>query len=154
MRTGDVGQEHTVSTPFEPSAGLDALFVAFHDEKAYTLRVKDRGVELVTFDFAAKIDTPCVAIPKVRRIVRSMTLSLVGASSTPATIRERLRQSMTTTGCRLGRVSRNRPPWRRRPSPRWCVLDSVPPLTVSVSPFNRGGPMSSPAAIALDHVTK
>jgi len=56
MRTGDVGQEHTVSTPFEPSAGLDALFVAFRDEKAYTLRVKDRGVELVTFDFAAKID--------------------------------------------------------------------------------------------------
>ena len=57
-----VGQEHTVSTRCDPSAGIDALFAAFHaaHEKAYTFRLTDTGVELVTFHLAAELDTPRV----------------------------------------------------------------------------------------------
>ena len=62
-----VGQEHTVSTRCDRSAGLDALFAAFHaaHEKAYTFRLMDTGVELVTFHLAAELDTPRVGIPEV-----------------------------------------------------------------------------------------
>jgi N-methylhydantoinase A len=61
-----VGQEHTVSTRCDPSAGIDALFAAFHatHEKAYTFRLTDTGVELVTFHLAAELDTPRVAMPE------------------------------------------------------------------------------------------
>jgi N-methylhydantoinase A len=61
------GQEHTVSTRFEPGAGLDALFAAFHaaHERAYTFRLEDTAVELVTFHLAAEIDTPRVGMPEV-----------------------------------------------------------------------------------------
>src|SRR6516164_9069069 len=62
-----VGQEHTVSTRCDRRAGLDALFAAFHaaHEKAYTFRLMDTGVELVTFHLAAELDTPRVGIPEV-----------------------------------------------------------------------------------------
>ena len=62
-----VGQEHTVSTRCDRRAGLDALFAAFHaaHEKAYTFRLADTGVELVTFHLAAELDTPRVGMPEV-----------------------------------------------------------------------------------------
>ncbi len=63
-----VGQEHTVSTRCDPNAGIDALFAAFHaaHEKAYTFRLTDTGVELVTFHLAAQLDTPRVGMPEFR----------------------------------------------------------------------------------------
>jgi N-methylhydantoinase A len=62
-----VGQEHTVATQCDPSAGLDALFAAFHaaHEQAYTFCLLDTGVELVTFHLAAELDTPRVGMPEV-----------------------------------------------------------------------------------------
>ena len=62
-----VGQEHTVSTRCDRRAGFDALFAAFHaaHEKAYTFRLADTGVELVTFHLAAELDTPRVGMPEV-----------------------------------------------------------------------------------------
>jgi N-methylhydantoinase A len=62
-----VGQEHTVSTRFEPKAGLDQLFAAFHaaHEKAYTFRLKDADVELVTFHLTAELDTPRLGMPEI-----------------------------------------------------------------------------------------
>ena len=61
------GQEHTVATHFEPGAGLDALLAAFHaaHEKAYTFRLPDTKVELVTFHLTAEIDTPRVGLPEI-----------------------------------------------------------------------------------------
>jgi hypothetical protein len=98
-----------VWTRLELSAGLDALFVAFHDRKAYTLRRKVRGVELVKLDFAAKIDTPRVAIPRgsaggaVDDAIVGRREFHVGddkAALAPVDDQDRLR---------LGRASRNRP---------------------------------------------
>jgi N-methylhydantoinase A len=62
-----VGQEHTVPTRVDPEAGLGALFEAFHaaHEQAYTFRLADTGVELVTFHLAAEIDTPRVGMPEI-----------------------------------------------------------------------------------------
>jgi N-methylhydantoinase A len=62
-----VGQEHTVSTRVEPRAGLDALIAAFHaaHEKAYTFRLDDIGIELVTLHLAAEIDTPRIGMPEI-----------------------------------------------------------------------------------------
>jgi N-methylhydantoinase A len=61
------GQEHTVSTRVELHAGLDALVAAFHaaHEKAYTFRLKDTAIELVTFHLAAEIDTPRIGMPEI-----------------------------------------------------------------------------------------
>ena len=63
-----VGQEHTVSTRFEPQAGLEGLLAAFHaaHEKAYTFRLEDASVELVTFHLTAELDTPRVGMPDIR----------------------------------------------------------------------------------------
>ena len=62
-----MGQEHTVSTRVEPRAGLDALIAAFHaaHEKAYTFRLEDTAIELVTFHLAAEIDTPRIGMPEI-----------------------------------------------------------------------------------------
>jgi N-methylhydantoinase A len=62
-----VGQEHTVATRVDPEAGLDALFKAFHaaHEQAYTFRLADTGVELVTFHLAAEIDAPRIGMPDI-----------------------------------------------------------------------------------------
>jgi N-methylhydantoinase A len=61
------GQEHTVATRFDPVAGLDALFAAFHaaHEQAYTFRLDGTRVELVTFHLAAEIDTPRIGMPEI-----------------------------------------------------------------------------------------
>jgi N-methylhydantoinase A len=61
------GQEHTVSTRFVPRAGLDALLAAFHaaHERAYTFRLDDTAVELVTFHLAAEIHTPRLGLPEI-----------------------------------------------------------------------------------------
>jgi N-methylhydantoinase A len=61
------GQEHTVSTRVELRAGLDALVAAFHaaHEKAYTFRLTDTAIELVTFHLAAEIDTPRIGMPEI-----------------------------------------------------------------------------------------
>lgn len=62
-----VGQEHTVSTRVDPEAGLDTLFEAFHaaHEQAYTFRLANTGVELVTFHLAAETDTPRIGMPEI-----------------------------------------------------------------------------------------
>ena len=60
------GQEHTVATPYYPAMrGVDELLEAFHiaHEKAYTFRLPDAGVELVTFQLGAELDTPRVGLP-------------------------------------------------------------------------------------------
>ena len=61
------GQEHTVSTRFAPGVCLASLFEAFHaaHEQAYTFRLADTGVELVTFHLAAEIDTPRIGMPEI-----------------------------------------------------------------------------------------
>jgi N-methylhydantoinase A len=61
------GQEHTVSTPFDPKAELDRLSAAFHaaHERAYTFRLDDTAVELVTFHLTAELDTPRVWMPEI-----------------------------------------------------------------------------------------
>jgi len=61
------GQEHTVATPFDPDAGLDGLFAAFHaaHEQAYTFRLDGTNVELVTLHLAAEIDTPRIGMPEI-----------------------------------------------------------------------------------------
>jgi N-methylhydantoinase A len=61
------GQEHTVATRFDPTAGLPALFTAFHaaHEQAYTFRLDDTGVEMVTFHLAAELDTPRIGMPEL-----------------------------------------------------------------------------------------
>ena len=61
------GQEHTVSTRFAPGVSLASLFEAFHaaHEQAYTFRLEDTGVELVTFHLAAEIDTPRIGMPEI-----------------------------------------------------------------------------------------
>lgn len=60
------GQEHTVATRFDPAGGLDGLFAAFYaaHEQAYTFRLADTAVELVTFHLAAEIATPRIAMPQ------------------------------------------------------------------------------------------
>jgi N-methylhydantoinase A len=60
------GQEHTVATPYDPAMSrVDELLEAFHiaHEKAYTFRLQDAGVELVTFLLGAELDTPRVDLP-------------------------------------------------------------------------------------------
>jgi N-methylhydantoinase A len=61
------GQEHTVSTRFEPGVDLRSLLEAFHaaHEQAYTFRLDDTGVEMVTFHLAAEIDTPRIGMPEI-----------------------------------------------------------------------------------------
>jgi N-methylhydantoinase A len=61
------GQEHTVSTRVELHAGLDALVADFHavHEKAYTFRLEETAIELVTFHLAAEIDTPRIGMPEI-----------------------------------------------------------------------------------------
>jgi len=70
------GQEHTVATRFDPTADLAALFAAFHaaHEQAYTFRLANTPVELVTFHLAAEIDTPRILMPDI-----SVTGSLADA---------------------------------------------------------------------------
>lgn len=62
-----VGQEHTVATPFDPGAGVDALREAFHarHEQTYTFRLADTGIELVTYHLGAELDTPRVDLPEI-----------------------------------------------------------------------------------------
>ena len=60
------GQEHTVAAPYDPSMSrVDELLEAFHiaHEKAYTFQLPDAGVELVTFQLGAELDTPRVGLP-------------------------------------------------------------------------------------------
>ena len=47
--------------------GIDELLEAFHiaHEKAYTFRLPDTGVELVTFQLGAELDTPRVGLPEI-----------------------------------------------------------------------------------------
>ncbi len=61
------GQEHTVAAHFDPAAGLSALSAAFHaaHERAYTFRLDDTGVEMVTFHLAAELDTPRIGMPDI-----------------------------------------------------------------------------------------
>ena len=60
------GQEHTVAAPYDPAMNsVGELLEAFHiaHEKAYTFRLPDAGVELVTFQLGAELDTPRVGLP-------------------------------------------------------------------------------------------
>ena len=63
-----VGQEHTVAAPFDPTAQHpDVLLEAFHakHEQAYTFRLPDTDVELVTYHLGAELDTPRVDLPEI-----------------------------------------------------------------------------------------
>ena len=63
-----VGQEHTVAAPFDPTAdSADVLLEAFHanHEQAYTFRLADTDVELVTYHLGAELDTPRVDLPEI-----------------------------------------------------------------------------------------
>lgn len=62
------GQEHTVATPYDPAmTRVEDLLEVFHaaHEKAYTFRLPDTGVELVTFQLGAELDTPRVDLPDI-----------------------------------------------------------------------------------------
>jgi N-methylhydantoinase A len=61
------GQEHAISTRFEPLASLEDLLAAFHatHERAYTFRLDDAAVELVTFHLAAEIDAPRIGLTEM-----------------------------------------------------------------------------------------
>jgi len=95
------GQEHTVATRFDPDAGLEGLFAAFHaaHEQAYTFRLSDTAVELVTFHLAAEIDAPRIAMPEItgagsteQALLGHRTLRTGGAAQelAPVYARERL----------------------------------------------------------------
>jgi N-methylhydantoinase A len=95
------GQEHTVSTRFDPKAGLNALRAGFHaaHERAYTFRLDDTAVELVTFHLTAELDTPRVGMPEIAAngglddaIVgwRELHVGDDAAASAPVYSRERL----------------------------------------------------------------
>lgn len=63
-----VGQEHTVAAPFDSTAERpDTLLEAFHaaHEQAYTFRLPDTDVELVTYHLGAELDTPRVDLPEI-----------------------------------------------------------------------------------------
>lgn len=63
------GQEHTVGAPFDPDAAdVESLVEAFHaaHERAYTFRLPDAGIELVTFHLTAELDAPRVELPEIR----------------------------------------------------------------------------------------
>ena len=92
------GQEHTVSTPVELRAGLDALVAAFHaaHEKAYTFRLTDTAIELVTFHLAAEIDTPRIGMPELSvdgtrdsAVIGRRNLDVGGGKAAPALVYDR-----------------------------------------------------------------
>ena len=68
------GQEHTVAAPYDPTIqSIDGLLEVFHavHEKTYTFRLPDTGVELVTFQLGAELDTHASTCPKSRSRRRS-----------------------------------------------------------------------------------
>lgn len=64
-----VGQEHTVAAPFSPTMTMaQDMLEAFHSahERAYTFRLPDAGVEMVTFLLGAELETGRVDLPEIR----------------------------------------------------------------------------------------
>jgi len=61
------GQEHAIATRLEPGMDFEALLAAFHatHERAYTFRLDDTPVELVTYHLAAEIDAPRIVMPEI-----------------------------------------------------------------------------------------
>jgi N-methylhydantoinase A len=74
------GQEHTVAAPYDPAMrSVDELLEVFHvtHEKAYTFRLPDAGVELVTFQLGAELDTARVGLPDLA-VKTTMAEALIG----------------------------------------------------------------------------
>jgi N-methylhydantoinase A len=60
------GQEHTVAAPYSPAmAREEEMLESFHaaHETAYTFRLSDTGVEMVTFQLGAELDADRVGLP-------------------------------------------------------------------------------------------
>ena len=74
------GQEHTVAAIFRPSMTTAAdMLEAFHaaHELAYTFRLPNSGVEMVTFRLGAELDTPRVDLPEIK-VDTTMDDALIG----------------------------------------------------------------------------
>lgn len=91
------GQEHAIATRLDPGAGFDELLAAFHaaHERAYTFRLDDTPVELVTYHLAAEIDAPQIGMPEIAASgdpqaawLRARELSEGGAEA-PASVYDR-----------------------------------------------------------------
>ena len=70
--------------------GVDELLEAFHiaHEKAYTFRLPDAGVELVTFHLGAELDTPRVGLPEIAAASTAIDDAIVAAASSMSAKRE------------------------------------------------------------------
>jgi N-methylhydantoinase A len=91
------GQEHAIATRLDPGAGFGELLAAFHaaHERAYTFRLDDTPVELVTYHLAAEIDAPQIGMPEIAASgdpqaawLRARELSEGGAEA-PASVYDR-----------------------------------------------------------------
>jgi N-methylhydantoinase A len=62
------GQEHTVAAPYDPAMNGEGLLESFHmvHEQAYTFRLPDTPVELVTYQLGAELDMERVDLPEIR----------------------------------------------------------------------------------------
>jgi N-methylhydantoinase A len=91
------GQEHAIATRLEPGMDCEALLAAFHatHERAYTFRLDDTPVELVTYHLAAEIDAPRIAMPEIsaQADVEAAKIGYrdlyEGPSATPAAVYDR-----------------------------------------------------------------
>jgi N-methylhydantoinase A len=74
------GQEHTVAAPYDPAmTTADAMLEAFHaaHERAYTFRLPDNGVEMVTFQLGAELETERVGLPDIK-VATNVDQALLG----------------------------------------------------------------------------
>jgi N-methylhydantoinase A len=74
------GQEHTVAAPYHPAMKtLDDMLEAFHaaHERAYTFRLPDNAVEMVTFQLGAELEIERVGLPHIK-VSTSVDQALIG----------------------------------------------------------------------------
>ena len=79
-----LGQEHSVTVPVDPTAAsVDSVLADFHGahERAYTFRLADTPVELVTFRLAATAQVPLPKLNPVGTEGRSAKAALKGRRS-------------------------------------------------------------------------
>lgn len=74
------GQEHTVAAPYHPAMKTaDDMLEAFHaaHERAYTFRLPDNAVEMVTFQLGAELEIERVGLPHIK-VNTSVDQALIG----------------------------------------------------------------------------